>query len=105
MSKTLSLRAPAPRPFRPFMPVAARALGAASMLLGRLAAELNASAAPRLERELPPVLEFYADASAPEGALYLNGELVGYLSGRVAAVIAASLPPWGRRPSLVTAAS
>ena len=81
MSKTLSLRAQAERPYRPFRPMAARALGAASMLLGRLAAELSAAATPRFRHQLPPVLEFYADAGAPEGALYLNGELVGYLSG------------------------
>lgn len=82
MSKTLTLRAPAQRRSFPFRPRVARALGAASLLLGRLAAELAASSAPRFtRRDLPPVLEFYADASAPEGALYLNGELVGYLSG------------------------
>jgi hypothetical protein len=28
-----------------------------------------------------PVLEFYADAGAPEGALYVNGQLVARLSG------------------------
>ncbi len=81
MSKTLSLKTPARRAYRPFTPLAIRALGAASMLLGRLAAELSAAAAPRASRELPPVLEFYADAGAPEGALYLNGELVGFLPG------------------------
>ena len=27
------------------------------------------------------VLEFYAEAGAPEGALYLDGQLVGYLPG------------------------
>jgi hypothetical protein len=27
------------------------------------------------------VLEFYADAGAPEGALYLDGKLIGYLPG------------------------
>ena len=80
MSKTLSLRARAQRP-RPLRPIVARALGATSMLLGRLAAELSAAAAPKFRHELPPVLEFYADAGAPEGALYLDGELVGYLSG------------------------
>ena len=80
MSKTLSLRHHA-QPQYAFRPMAARALGAASMLLGRLAAELSAAAAPRFRHPLPPVLEFYADAGAPEGALYLNGELVGYLSG------------------------
>ena len=81
MSKTFSMRAQAPRPYRAFRPMAARALGAASMLLGRLAAELSAAAARESRHPLPPVLEFYADAGAPEGALYLNGELVGYLSG------------------------
>lgn len=88
MTKTLSLRIAAPRPPRlyaplaPLAPLAARALGASSRLLGRLAARLSATtAAPPFGRELPPVLEFYADASAPEGALYLNGELVGTLPG------------------------
>jgi hypothetical protein len=28
-----------------------------------------------------PVLEFYAEAGAPEGALYLDGQLVGTLEG------------------------
>ena len=80
MSKTLSLKTPLRDPSA-LRPLAARALGAASMLLGRLAAELSAAAAPGLSRELPPVMEFYADAGAPEGALYLNGQLVGYLPG------------------------
>ncbi|MCO5122410.1 MAG: hypothetical protein M9915_01505 [Rhizobacter sp.] len=66
---------------RPARLAAARALGAASMLLGRLAAALSASQARAADDELPPVLEFYADAAAPEGALYLNGELVGTLHG------------------------
>jgi hypothetical protein len=30
---------------------------------------------------VPAVLEFYADAGAPEGALYLDGELVGWIPG------------------------
>jgi len=30
---------------------------------------------------LDPVLEFYGDASAPEGALYVNGQLVGQVLG------------------------
>ena len=29
----------------------------------------------------PAELEFYAEAGAPEGALYINGELVGHLDG------------------------
>lgn len=28
-----------------------------------------------------PVLEFYAEAGAPEGALYVDGRLVGHLPG------------------------
>ena len=28
-----------------------------------------------------PVLEFHAEAGAPEGALYVNGRLVGHLEG------------------------
>lgn len=58
---------------------AARALGAASLLLGRLAAQLSGVAVPRPTPTRPPVLEFYAEAGAPEGALYLDGELVGWL--------------------------
>lgn len=81
LMKPLSLTAHATRRQPSLAPLAARALGAASMLLGRLAAELSAATAPRVARELPPVLEFYADAGAPEGALYLNGELVGTLPG------------------------
>ncbi|CAD5374067.1 conserved hypothetical protein [Rubrivivax sp. A210] len=28
-----------------------------------------------------PVLEFHAEAGAPEGALYVDGQLVGHLAG------------------------
>lgn len=58
--------------------LAAGALHAASMLLGRLALRLLPAA--RGERG-DPVLEFYAQAGAPEGALYVDGELVGHLRG------------------------
>ena len=81
MSKTLWLTAETRRPFARSRLLAARALGAASAQLDRLAAALSASAAPRLTREASHVLEFYAEAGAPEGALYLDGELVGYLPG------------------------
>jgi hypothetical protein len=74
-----TIHPPAPRPW--LAPQAARALVAASRLLDRLAARLNAAAAQQPAAQLPPVLEFYASASAPEGALYLNGELVGTLPG------------------------
>jgi hypothetical protein len=53
-------------------------LRAASRGLDRLALSLSlADPAPDPER----VLEFHADAGAPEGALYVNGELVGYVTG------------------------
>lgn len=58
--------------------LAALALQRASRLLGRLARRLHG------ERRLPagePVLEFYAEAGAPEGALYVDGRLVAHLPG------------------------
>jgi len=69
-------------PLRPLLgrQVAAAVLRAANALLAalaqRLAAPIPAPAAP-----LPGVLEFHADAGALEGALYVDGELVGYLPG------------------------
>ena len=57
---------------------AALALRSASVLLVRLARRLHRA------RRLPagdPVLEFYAQAGAPEGALYVDGKLVGFLAG------------------------
>lgn len=35
----------------------------------------------RQRRRGPPALEFYAEAGAPEGALYQDGQLVGTLTG------------------------
>lgn len=35
----------------------------------------------RAESREPMVLEFYAEAGAPEGALYVDGRLVGHVSG------------------------
>ena len=81
MSKSMMTLAHPPAALPRLTPLVARALGATSHLLGRLAARLNASAAREATPELPPVLEFYASAGAPEGALYLNGELVGTLPG------------------------
>lgn len=59
--------------------VAAAALRSASAVLARLARRVAAPAAPR--RHPDPRLEFYAEASAPEGALYLDGQLVGHIEG------------------------
>ncbi len=61
-------------------PLAANTLRQASRLLARLARKLATTrAAPRSAAE--PLLEFYAEAGAPEGALYLDGQLIGHLPG------------------------
>jgi hypothetical protein len=60
--------------------LAAALLRAAGALLDRLAlrlAHVDAAAAELAE----PVLEFHAEAGAPEGALYVNGQLVGHVVG------------------------
>jgi hypothetical protein len=57
---------------------AARTLRMAAHRLTAWAHELIAAErAPATE----PVLEFYAEAGAPEGALYVNGHRVGVLPG------------------------
>ncbi len=53
-------------------------LRAASRMLDALAQKLALVEAPV---EAEPLLEFHADAAAPEGALYVNGQLVGRLLG------------------------
>jgi hypothetical protein len=82
MSKTLSWTRPATA--RPAGSLARRAaaasLRAASHLLARLARRLRA----REPAHMPAVVEFHPmhrEAGAPEGALYVDGELVGYVSG------------------------
>jgi len=57
---------------------AASVLRSASAVLARLARRLAASPA---RHTTDPRLEFYAEAGAPEGALYLDGQLVGWLPG------------------------
>ena len=82
MSKTLqgltpSLAAPRGSTWRR---LAASLLRQASRLLARLARKLVLTpAAPQSQSE--PQFEFYAEAGAPEGALYLDGQLVGHLPG------------------------
>ncbi|MEF7615020.1 hypothetical protein V4F39_13950 [Aquincola sp. MAHUQ-54] len=79
-----SLRWPAPEPGhllqRPALPsrVLAALLLQASRGLARAARAL-AAAPPRAPAERQ--LEFYAEAGAPEGALFVDGELVGRLAG------------------------
>jgi hypothetical protein len=58
--------------------VLAALLRAASALLDRLARALTHEPEP-VRGE--PMLEFYAEAGAPEGALYLDGVLVGTVEG------------------------
>lgn len=57
---------------------AAGVLRSTSAMLARLARRLSVAAPPQ---RTDPRLEFYAEAGAPEGALYLDGQLVGWLSG------------------------
>lgn len=58
--------------------LAATVLRAASRALDGLAARL-AFIHPGPTHE--PVLEFHGEAGAPEGALYVNGQLVGHVLG------------------------
>lgn len=63
----------------------ARVLQAGSRALDALARRIAAAerpaGAPAAVRTPGPVLEFYAEAGAPEGALYVDGRLVGRLPG------------------------
>jgi hypothetical protein len=61
--------------------LAAVLLRAASAALTRLSRRLTTTEAHANRPGTAPTLEFYADAGAPEGALYVNGKLVGYLPG------------------------
>lgn len=56
----------------------ARALMRTSATLTRLAVWLTKR---RQARAQPPELEFYAEAGAPEGALYVDGQRVAQLHG------------------------
>lgn len=74
-----------PLPARARPAAGGRALAAAllrrvSQMLARMALSVAGAASSQMPpRE--PVLEFYAEAGAPEGALYVDGELVGMLAG------------------------
>jgi hypothetical protein len=64
----------------PLRRAAAIGLRGASAVLARLARRMALPApAPRPIDGALSRLEFYADASAPEGALYLDGKLIGWL--------------------------
>ena len=61
----------------------AAVLHAASRGLARLSRSLSAEERERerARARAAQVFEFYAEAGAPEGALYVDGQLVGYLPG------------------------
>jgi hypothetical protein len=59
---------------------AAAVLYGASVGLERIARQLVPVAAPRADAALP-LVEFHAEAGALEGALYVDGQLVGLLPG------------------------
>ena len=59
--------------------LAAAGLRSVSVMLARLSRRLAHSGAR--VHPTAPCLEFYAEAGAPEGALYLNGKLVGWVPG------------------------
>ena len=63
----------------PLRRAAAASLRSASAVLARLARRMALPEPARAEHHATSRLEFYADSSAPEGALYLDGKLVGWL--------------------------
>lgn len=56
-------------------------LRAASHSLAQLSRALSASERARERPRGEQVYEFYAEAGAPEGALYVDGKLIGYVPG------------------------
>ncbi len=52
-----------------------------SLALSRLARRIATAPAARRSTADRGHVEFYAEAGAPEGALYIDGVLVGYLQG------------------------
>ena len=85
MMKPMSLSAahPALLPARPVLRYgAAAALRAVGQVLQAMAHRLaHAPAASPGSDAQAPMLEYHADAGAPEGALYVDGQLVGHLAG------------------------
>lgn len=57
----------------------ARGLRGASHALARLARDVARPLHARARKLAEPLVEFHADAGAPEGALYVDGRLVGYV--------------------------
>ena len=81
-----SLKFPRPGAFeapRPAHEAARRAVAAGLRSTSAALARLSRRLAPSVSRAARPVpqLEFYAEAGAPEGALYLDGQFVGWVPG------------------------
>ena len=83
MSKTLSwAAADATRPVSAtLLHFVAATLQTASDVLTRLAVQLSAAQARRVQVQTVEFHAVYRDSGAPEGALYVNGELVGTIAG------------------------
>lgn len=80
MSKTLSWHAPVPP--GAWRRTLARTLRLAGHGLSRWARRLApAAAAATALPDADPAVEFYAEAGAPEGALFVDGRRVGVLPG------------------------
>jgi hypothetical protein len=79
MSKTLTWHPEVPAPTGAWRRRAARTLRVTGRAFAAWARRL--APAERAETMHEPVLEFYAEAGAPEGALYVDGRRVGVLHG------------------------
>jgi hypothetical protein len=77
--KELRWSEPGAPAFAPVRGLAASLLRSVGACLERLAATLTA--APEVASRDLPCLEFHAEAGAPEGALYVDGQLAGWLPG------------------------
>jgi hypothetical protein len=85
MSTILTGRRPVQRPLwsEAWRRVLAHLLRAASSALARQARDVARPLHARRRRSQHDVsVEFHAEAGAPEGALYVDGELVGYIDVR-----------------------
>ncbi len=60
---------------------AAWALRRAAWVLVRWSRRLGLAQAPAMAQASLPLLEFHAEAGAPEGALYVDGVLFGHVEG------------------------
>ena len=83
MSSLKTLRPGALEAPRPAHEAARRMVAAGLRSASAALARLSRRLAPPLSRAAQPLprLEFYAEAGAPEGALYLDGQFVGWVPG------------------------